>query len=429
MNYIKLKMIRKNNERMHKKVYKNMAMQYLMSIAQYIFPLLTFPYLTRLLEPEGYAIIVYMGGIVIYFQHIIDFGFTLSSTKDIAQMQGKPSEIEKVWGSTTQAKMLLSVVSIVLFSCIIPFISIMRDNLLISYLFLFTPLLSVFLPDYLFRGLEDMGVITIRFVVTKSISTALTFILVRGREDILLIPLLSIASSMVAIVLTQIQIKKKYHLKMRIVKMKEVISNIRESWTYFISTIATTAFGVFNTFMLGIMPTVSMTDIGYWGAFYTIIGAAQGLYVPIVNSIYPHMAKVKDFIFIKKILWFFMPAIIVTSVLTWVFAKDIINILCGSEYLAGLQLFRLMVPLLIISFPVLILNFPVLGATGNIKETAKLTIMGACFHISALVVIAAIGRFTVENVAIIRVLTEAMLLFLVIFYIRRKTDFFKDNRD
>lgn len=387
---------------------KNTFMQYIMIIAQYIFPLLTFPYLTRVLEPHTYGIITYMTATVSYFQIIVDFGFNLSSTKNIAEHQDDKSYIARILGSTIQAKTLLLLLSMVIYTIMIPLIDILRGNILLAYLYMGTVGLSIFLPDFMFRGIEKMEIITLRFIVSKTITTVLTFILVRSKSDIFLIPMLNMLGSLVAIILTWYEIKK-LGIRIQFSNIKQVIKVIKESSIYFMSTFATTAFGATNTFMLGVM-SLPTTQIAYWGISYNLISSAQSLYSPIINSLYPRMAVKKDFGLVKKILYIFMPAIIITVIIVYILSDSIINIFCGPGYSEAVPIFKALLPVLIFSFPGMIIGFPVLGVIGRVKETTITTIISAVFHVVGLIIMAIVGQFTVFNIAVLRSLTEAVLL-------------------
>ena len=67
------------------KVLKNTIMLYIMNIAKMVFPLLTLPYLTRVLSSDMYGLVSYVKNCMIYIQLLIDFGFIFSSVKDIVK--------------------------------------------------------------------------------------------------------------------------------------------------------------------------------------------------------------------------------------------------------------------------------------------------------------------------------------------------------
>lgn len=396
----------------------NTIMQYLLTFAQYAFPLITFPYLTRVLEPEMYAVVTYLTATVTFFQIFVDYGFNLSATKDIAGNQSDKKFIGKTVGSVIQAKLLLVLVSFIVYSVVIMFIPILRDNILLSYLYMGPVVLSIWLPDFLFRGIEQMAILTNRYLVSKTITTALTFVMVQGKEDVVWVPLLSVIGSLVAVVLTWIHIKKRLGIRVYFLSFRDMVRSIKNSTIYFVSTFATTAFGIANTFMLGVM-NLPLTQVAYWTVSYNLIGMAQSLYTPITNSLYPHMVARRDFKLVKKILFIFMPLIIITLIFVTFLSEFIISILAGNQYIEAVPVFRTLLPVLLFSFPAMVIGFPVLGAIGKVKETTMTTIIASLFHVVGLVILVVIGAFTVVNIAILRSATEFILMATRGYYLLR----------
>ena len=69
-------------------------MLYGMSIAKIVFPLLTLPYLTRVLSVESYGVVSYVKAVMQYMQLVVDFGFMLSGTKDIVNANNDHEKLE-----------------------------------------------------------------------------------------------------------------------------------------------------------------------------------------------------------------------------------------------------------------------------------------------------------------------------------------------
>ena len=64
---------------------KNTFMLYLMNIAKMVFPLVTLPYLTRVLSVPVYGVVTYVKAVMQYMQLLLAFGFALSATRDIVE--------------------------------------------------------------------------------------------------------------------------------------------------------------------------------------------------------------------------------------------------------------------------------------------------------------------------------------------------------
>lgn len=398
-----------------KKFFSNTAMLYIMSAAQHIFPLFTFPYLTRVLEPSLYGVITYMTAVTSYVRIFNKFGFGLSSTKLVAENRDDTARVGVILGTTMQSSAFLAFISLAVYSVLVFAIPIMREYMLLAYLYLLGVILEILLPDFLFLGLEKMASITTRYLVAKTVSTALTFVVVRSKADILWIPILNIIGTLLAASLVWYQISVSLRIKMVFSRWKESFAMLRESSVYFFSSFATTAFGVTNTVLLGIF--ASPVQISFWGVSYNLINSAISLYRPITNSLFPHMITKRDTKLIRWLLFGLFPVIIAVTVVVFIFSKEVITVFCGPKYLEAIPVFQALLPVLIFSFPVMVIGFPVLGAFGMVRETTKSTVIAAVFHIAGLALLFPFGLFSVLNIAFLRSGTEAVLLSARCFYL------------
>ncbi len=405
-----------------KKFINNTAMLYIMSAAQHIFPLFTLPYLTRVLEPDLYGVVVYLTAVVSYVRTFINFGFGLSSTKLIAENSKDSTRVGAILGATLQASTLLALVSSVVYTALVFAIPLMRANIMMAYLYLLGVILEILLPDFLFLGLEKMAVITGRYLVAKTVTTALTFVVVRSKADILWIPMLQIIGTLLAASLVWFEIRVKLKIVPVLSRWKESLAMLKNSSVYFFSSFATTAFGVTNTALVGIF--LPPSQVSFWGVSYGLINSAISLYRPITNSLFPHMVKKRDTKLIRWLLFVLFPIIIAVTGLVFLFSGTVINVFCGHKYMAAVPVFQALLPVLIFSFPVMVIGFPVLGAFGMVKETTKSTVIAAIFHIAGLGLLLAFGWFNLINIAILRCGTEAVLLgarsWYLLRYMRRR---------
>lgn len=392
---------------MKKNIIKNIIALYGFSIAKIIFPLLTLPYLTRILTVDAYGVVSYVKNIMIYIQIFIDFGFMLSGTKDIVKERNDKDKMNQVVGDILLARIFLSMIVFVILLGLIFLLPILKSSMLYTILSFIPVFLSIFLFDYVFRGIEEMHVITARFVVMKGIATVLTFILVKGNDDVLWIPILEILGSMVAVVMVLIELKKR-GIQIKITSIKYAYKKLAESAVYFISDMATTAFGALNTVLIGAF--LSASDVAYWDLCISVVSAVQAMYSPINNGVYPDMVKNKDFGIIKKTLKIFIPIIMLGCLITLLIAKYILWILGGPQYIPSAGLLKALVPVMLFSFPGMLLGWPALGAIGKAKQVTFTTVMTAIIQIVGLIILIFIGKFELIPVALLRGGTELIML-------------------
>jgi len=390
-----------------KLLIKNSFMQYLMYAAKMIFPLITLPYMTRVLSVDSYGAYTYVNTCMSYAVILIDFGFMLSATKNIVAAKDDKNKIGEIIGSVIAAKIILAAIAAVAICIMIFCIDLLRNYVLFTFLMFAAVCIDILLPDYLFRALEKMEIITYRFLICKTISTVLLFVLVKNDSDLLFVPVLNIISEIIAVVTTLIYVYKS-DIHIHISGFRNSLKTLKEGNVYFISNFATTAFGAFNTLLIGIF--FNAEDVAFWGVSMQLINAAQGLYSPIINSAYPRMLKDKNIKLILNILKIFMPLILIACLGCYLLAGEILTLLCGAQYLPAAKTFQLLLPVLIFSFPAMLLGWPTLGAIDKVKQTTTTTIIASIVQVALIGILLLANSFTIINLAIMRGLTELTLL-------------------
>ena len=398
----------------HKAFFKNTLWQYGLQFIKHLLPLILVPYLTRVLEPSGYAIYAYILAYMQFMQILIDFGFNLSGTKRIAAANNIKEQNEAI-GTVTEARLCLCVlvgIITILASCFIP---ILHDNPLYTALAFIAVCGRGLAPDFVFQGNENMGPITTRYLISKGTSTILTVLLVHSFADILLVPILDILASAIALIWSFGSAYRLFGTRISWVPFKKAISELKISALYCISNLASSAFNGFTTLIIGIALTDSV-QISYWSLAMTSLTAVQTLFTPITNSLYPRMVSSKDYSFAVKLGKIACPILIIGTILYIVLADSIIWILGGESYLPGAYVLVLTSPVLLLSYYAMSFGWPVLGAAGYVREMTSSTIIAGVFSISALMIIWGLGLFSIVAVSIIRVLTEIVMTSLRLYW-------------
>lgn len=408
----------------NKNIVNNTIMLMIFNIAKIVFPFITLPYLTRILTTDSYGIVAYVKTVMSYMQIFVDFGFVLSATKDIVKCREDKNEMERVIGDTMVARVILGGLGFVVVLILSLALPILRTNILYTMLSYVAVFLSIFLMDFLFRGLERMHVITIRFIVMKIISTIFTFVLIKSDQNLILIPILDIVSTLVAILMVWYEIGKM-QLKLKFSGMKKVISTLKDSFVYFLSNVAATSLNALSTIIIGIY--TSPTEVAYWSLCMQIIGSITACYNPISDGIYPEMIKTKNTAIIKKVLKIFMPIVLAGCIFSYFFANIGFMILGGEKYSNAVPVFRLLIPTLFFGFPAIIFGWPTLGAIGKAKETTITTIIAISVYIIYIVGLIVTKSFTITNIAIGRSITEMVLFGTRYWFYRKYKSLFNEN--
>lgn len=403
---------------------KNSAMLMAMNIAKMIFPLLTLPYLTRVLTKDCYGSVVYVKSVITYLQILVDFGFMFSATKDIVRAQQNKQAQEKIIGNVLLARLWLSGAALAVLVVLTAALPILRARPLLSLLSFLPVFLTLFMFDFLFRGLERMEVIAMRFVVMRGIATVLTFVFIRSDADVLLIPLLDTLGSLVAVLMIIPELRR-LGLRVRLPSnAAPAWAMLKDSAVYFASSVASTSFSALNTLLLGIILTTQ--EVAYWGVCTQAVAAVQALYTPITDSLYPVMVRERKLSRIRKMVKLFLPLVLAGCIAAYFLADFGITLIGGKAYAPAAHIFRYLIPVLFFSFFAMLFGWPTLGAIDCNAETSRSTVYALSFQVLGLLALLVTGCYSLAAVAILRSVTEAVLCGVRMFYVRKNISNFAD---
>lgn len=404
---------------------KNTVMLYILQFSTYLLALLVAPYQTRVLGAEVFGgYLEAAASIIIYFQLIIDFGFLLSATEEVSRKRDDKAVLGRILTSVTFAKIALAVTSFIVLYILCQMIPAWKQKELILILTFIASFLNSMIPDFLYRGLEKMSAITIRTVCIKVFFTATIFIFLKKPEDVWVVPVLNIIGNGVALVVAYIHVIKGLGIKFTLIKVKDVFNQLKRSSVFFFSRIATTAYTALNTVILDII-TQSGAATGYYTSANKLITAGKNGLSPVADSLYPYMAKHKDFKLVKKVLLLFEPVIFIGCAVVFIFAEPFCVWFFGEEFREAGNVLRAMLPVGVVILPSYIFGFPMMTAMGISKHANYSTIFGSVFHIILLGVLYFTGNMNMMTLALSVSCTETVILIYRVVVIFKNRDIMK----
>ncbi len=399
-------------------VIKNTFFLYIMTGAKFVLPLIITAWLTRKLGPDCYGVISYLTPVMGYFILLFDFGFDFCATKKISQNRNNQSYIEKTIGDVYTAKLLLIPVGLFLLLILYFCVPLLQDHFLLTLVYYFAMAAQIFIPDFLYRGLERMEGITKRYILAKFVTAVLVLLAVRDDSQLIFVPVAYLIGNVLAACYTNYHMMKKLGYHYSFSKIHDAIAALKESSIYFLSTFASTALSVTSTFVMGIvgMPVV---EIAYWGVAFQVVQAVQSMYDPITTSIYPHVAEKKNYKFVLQVTVGLLPVVAVGCIALYWLSSLAVRIIAGEEYMAAATVLQCLIPMLLFSFVAQMLGFPLLGALGQQSQTSFTTLIAAVAQIFGLILLAVSDHFTLVSLCRLRIITELILLLLRLYFVYR----------
>jgi len=334
-------------------IFRNFTALSFLQISNYIFPLITLPYLVRILGPEKYGLVNLTIAFVAYFNILTDFGFSYSANYEISINRDNKPKVESILSSILIIKTILLIFSIIIFLILISFIPFFNKDFnayLIAILILAG---NAYSPNWFFQGMERMKFITYINFSGKLIFTILIFLIIRTQKDFLyfieLNGIFSIGISIGGVLL----IIKKFRYRLIFPEWSEIISQLNEGKLIFVSNIGISIYTISNTFLLGLF--TNNTIVGYYSAADKLRTAMQALLSPLSQSLYPRFAFLfknsfeHAVLLVKKIYLVISILGILIGALTIIFSKGIVLYILGANYIPAEPIIRIMafIPLIV----------------------------------------------------------------------------------
>lgn len=378
--------------------------------ANYLFPLLTIPYLFRTLGVETFGLVNFATAFAQYFILLADFGFNIYGVQVVSENRDNKELRDIFFVNVVVAQLLLFLVGLaILLIIIFTFDKFYEDRWV--YLLSFTTVFgTVLMPTWFFQGIEQMKYITKINIATRTLAIIPIFFFVKSDNDYLLVPFFyglgSIASGAIALYVASKRFRVNLHFaKASIAGIKQCL---KESSEFFVSRVSVSLYTISNSFVLGLV--LGNVAVGYYAAAEKLYGAIQSMYGPLNNALYPYMVKHKNLSMFKKI---FGVIVLINCILLPICiynADFIMHVVYKSVAIDSIVVFKILLGVCMITVPSILLGYPLLGAFGYSSYTNRTVIMSSVFHIIALAFLFFTNNITVLTVAGLVVVTECLVL-------------------
>ena len=383
----------------------------------YLLPLLSFPFLFRILGVERYGLVTFGYALMQYFIMFTDFGFNLSATKYISQHRNNLRAINAYLNSAMIGRVVLCFISFIVLLVLISTFDKFRSESTLYILFFGIIIGNVMFPMWFFQGMENMKYITIFNIVAKSLSFIPFFIFIRGPEDYLYVPICYSVGFILAGLVSLCIVYYKMGMRWYITPASQIKCALKDSSTYFLSRASTSLFTTSNSFLLGLV--CGNTAVGYYSAAEKLYQAYNQLLSPFTGVLFPHIAKSRDVAFFKKVFYRIAVLNILSVGLVLMLASYVLQIVYGTSDANILQILRTLICACFVTMPSMLMGYPFLAAMGHPLFTNWTVICTSVLHITGLFILYLLHSLTPVNVAMMVVFSESLLISFRIWGIKR----------
>lgn len=261
----------------------------LIQVAQYSLPLITLPYLIRVLGVQRFGVVSFAIAFVQYFMILTDYGFNLTATRAISIHREDHRQVSRVVSAVLCTRLLFFVASVLLCLGLTAVSPRLQEHRLLILLSLTNVLGSAISLTCFFQGIERMKFITALSLSAKAAYTLSLFFLVHGPGDYRWVPFLSGSTETIAGLLGLVIAIQRFGIRLVLPTSGEILLQLRQGWPVFCSTVAISAYTATRTFAIGMFTTSQIT--GYYSIAERITSLLQMFPLgPVLAVLYPRLS-------------------------------------------------------------------------------------------------------------------------------------------
>ena len=313
----------------------NFIMNAILTMSSFIFPLITFPYVSRILMPSGVGKVNFATSVINYFSMIAQLGIPTYGIRACARVRDDREKLTRTAHELLFINIVMSIISYLGLFIALLTVPRLQSERLLYIIVSFTIILTTIGMEWIYKALEQYTYITVRSLIFKFISVVAMLLLIHSKSDYLLYGAISIFAASASNIFNFINVHK--YIGLRPVGNYNVRQHLKPVMIFFSMSVATTVYTNLDTVMLGFMKNDA--EVGY----YTAAVKIKNILVSIVTSLgtvllprasyYIQKGEIDQFKFLSKKALNFVCLLATPLVIYFIlYAKQGILLLSGKAY-------------------------------------------------------------------------------------------------
>lgn len=399
-----------------KSIKLNAFMSVFKQLFSIIFPMITFPYATRVLGAANYGKYTFSLSIVNYISYIAAAGISRYAIRECARVRDDKDKLQKLVNEIFSINVISTCVAFLVLLGLFLFVPMLKAYTSYILVLCLSVLFTTLGTDWINSAFEDYFYITIRYIFSQLVAICLLFLLVKSTENLLEYSIVSVTAAVLANALNIIHIRKTLGIVPTFIISKELSVHIKPIMYLFVCTIATFIYINSDVTILGIFK--DDTAVGYYGVstqFYQLVKQLiNAAFIVVIPRISNELAsdKLKTQKRYNDILILTILLVIPSAFGMYMVREKLILVFAGAEYIrasSSLGILALaIVPAMLANFFINIVMIPLKRE----REVTIATILSALINVVLNFVL--IPRFAENAAAFTTLLAELTMLIVAI---------------
>ena len=269
---------------------KNVFALTLLQVGNYLVPIAILPYLTRVLGVDGFGRIGFAAAFTMYFVLVVEWGFNLSSTRDVSVLRADKVARSTVFWETMAARLLLLLASSIVLLALIGWVSKLAEQSMLLWWGMLQVLAVVLSTSFYYQGIERMGRMALINLGIRLLSIPLIFVAVSGPADVMVAFAIQASCFLLASLVNLLLLLSTRQVCWVMPSLAGVCRKIYAGFPLFLSSAGASLYNNTNAVVLGFV--ASEAAVGYFVAGFTLVKAVVGLSGPFAQAVFPRVSHI-----------------------------------------------------------------------------------------------------------------------------------------
>lgn len=254
---------------------------------RYILPLITVPYLARVLGTEAWGLVIFAQAIGIYVQMVLEYAFLWSATREVAQNQDDTDKLGNIVAGVLGAKVTLSLAAVFVLAGLQLTVPTLRDAGIFVWLSVYWAIGFAFPPTWFFLGIEKLPRYLAIEIPLRLVATAAIFIFVNAPGDAWRVLVIQGTGGVLTAIIGMLLIYRSVpFIRPSLVSS---VSSLREGASLFGWRLSTSLTTMSSPVILGFVAPIQ--SVGFYGGGDRIFAAIRGLMDPVLTALFPRSSS------------------------------------------------------------------------------------------------------------------------------------------
>lgn len=400
-------------------IKKNLVYNFLLSASMVLFPLISIPYISRVLDPSGIGKVSFIDSFTYYFIGIAEFGIAVYGMREVARQKDNKENLRLLVSELMTLHLISSGVAFVFYFISVVFIwNKIEDTRLLLFSISFL-LVNSFACEWYFWGMEKFKYITFRSLLTRTLGLISMFLLIHGAEDYYLYYAIIALSAITSYIWNLIIVIREVPLKLEGLNWRKHVTHL---WTnYLISIIFGITLSLDNVLL---RLTSSAASVGFYAFSMKIVRLSSLLLTDSLLVFFPRAVtalKNNRYTEFQHLILRNVQLIIIISIPVcagiFLLAQEITSVILGAAFKPSARNLEILAIFPFLKAYNLYLGNQVLVSTNRERIYLRNLSIASLIYLPVIFVLS--GYFNDAGASLAMVIYEFLLVFLNYYYIRK----------